>query len=63
MLMIRVNVSLQTSRCIFVNGEILQIRTIHESNYTVIKLPRNANSKAKKINKKTIHFIEVIKHN
>jgi len=45
--MIRVNISLQISRCIFVNGEILQMHTIHESNYTVIKLPRNGNSKAK----------------
>ena len=35
------------SRCIFVNGEILQMQTIHESNYTVIKLPHNGNSKAK----------------
>jgi len=31
----------------FVNGKILQLHTIHESNYTVIKLPRNGNSKAK----------------
>jgi len=28
------------------------MHTIHENNYTVIKLPRNGNSKAKKINKK-----------
>jgi len=47
MLMIRVNVSLQISRRIFVNGEILQMHTIHDSNYTVIKLPWNGNSKAK----------------
>jgi len=47
MLMVRLNVSLQISRCIFVNGEILQMHTINESNYTVIKLPRNENSKAK----------------
>jgi len=47
MLMIRVNVSLQISRCIFVNGEILQMHTIQESNYTVIKLLCNRNSKAK----------------
>jgi len=47
MLMIRVNISLQISRCIFVNDEILQMHTIHESNYTVIKLPCNGNSKAK----------------
>jgi len=45
--MIHVNVSLQISRCIFVNGEILQMHTTHKSNYTVIKLPRNGNSKAK----------------
>jgi len=45
--MIRVNISLQISRCIFVNGEILQMHTIHDSNYTVIKLPRNGNSEAK----------------
>jgi len=45
--MMRVNVSLQISRCIFLNGEILQMHTIHESNYTVIKLPRKGNSKAK----------------
>jgi len=45
--MIRVNVSLQISGCIFVNGEILQMHTTHESNYTLIKLPRNGNSKAK----------------
>jgi len=45
--MIRVNVSLQISRCIFLDGEILQMHTIHESDYTVIKLPRNGNSKAK----------------
>jgi len=44
MLMIRVKVSLQISRGIFVNGEILQMHTIHESNYTVIKLPSNGNS-------------------
>jgi len=37
----------QDAFCIFVNGEILQMHTIHESNYTVIKLPRNGNSKAK----------------
>jgi len=44
---LRVNVTLQISRCICVNGEIIQMRTILESNYTVIKLPRNGNSKAK----------------
>jgi len=52
MLMIRVKVSLQISRGIFVNGEILQMHTIHESNYTVIKLPSNGNSKTKEINEK-----------
>jgi len=31
----------------FVNGEPLQLYTIHESNYTVIKLPLIGNSKAK----------------
>jgi len=41
------NVSLQISRFIFVNGEILQMHTIHESNYTLIKLPRDGNSKEK----------------
>jgi len=50
--MIRVNVSLQISRSIFVCGEIIQVWTIHESNYTVIKLPHSGNSKAKEINKK-----------
>jgi len=45
--MIRVNVSLQITGCIFVNGESLQMHRTHESNYTVIKLPRNGNSKAK----------------
>jgi len=47
MSMIRVNVSLQISRCIFVNGEILQMHPIHESNLTVMKLPRNGNSSLK----------------
>jgi len=40
MLMIRANVTLQISRCICVNGEIIQMHTILESNYTFIKLPR-----------------------
>jgi len=62
MLMIHVNVQLQTSRSIFVYSEIIQIHTIHESNYTVIKLPCNGNSKAKK-QQSTIQFIEVTKHN
>jgi len=38
------------------------MHTTHEGNYTAIKLPRKGNSKAKKINKKTIQFVEVIKH-
>ena len=63
MSMIRVNVSLQISRCIFVYGEIIQMHTIHENNYALIKLPRNGNSKAKKFNKKNIQFIEIIMHN
>jgi len=46
--MIRVNVQLQISRGIFVYGEIIQMHTTHESKYTVIKLPRNGNTKAKK---------------
>jgi len=44
---LRVNVSLQISRCICVNGEIIQMHTILESNYAFIKLPRNGNSKVK----------------
>jgi len=48
MLMIRVNIPLQISRDIFVYGEIIPMHTIHESSYTVTKLPRNGNSKAKK---------------
>ena len=39
---------LQISRAIFAYGEIIQMHTFHESNYTVIKLPRNGNRKAKK---------------
>jgi len=39
------NVSLQISGCICVNGEIIQMHTILESNYT--KLPRHGNSKLK----------------
>jgi len=34
MLMIRVNISLQISRDIFVYGEIIQMHKIHENNYT-----------------------------
>jgi len=48
MLMIRVKVPLEFSKGIFVHGEIIKMHTIHESNYTAIKLPRNGNSKAKK---------------
>jgi len=47
MLMIRVNALLKLSRGIFVHGEIMQMHTIHESNYTIIKLPRNGNYKGK----------------
>jgi len=35
----------------FVNGEIPQLHTIHESNYTVIKLPRSGKGWRKIINK------------
>jgi len=52
MLMIHVNVSPQISRDVFAYGEIIQMPTTYESYYTVIKLPRNGNRKAKKINKK-----------
>jgi len=52
MLMIHVKVSLQIPVGSFVNGKIIQMHTTHESNYTVMKLPRNGNSKTKKINKK-----------
>jgi len=38
------------------------MHTIHESNYTIIKLPRNGNSKAKMISKKQFSLLEVIKH-
>jgi len=48
MLMIYVKVPLQISRGIFVYGEIIQMHTIHKSNYAVIKQPRNGYSKAKK---------------
>jgi len=47
--MIRVNVPLQSSRGIFVCGEIVQMHTILESNRTVIKVPRNGNFKKIKI--------------
>jgi len=50
LLMIRVNVPLQSSRAIFVYGEIIRMHTILESKCTVIKLPLNRNFKAKKIN-------------
>jgi len=39
------------------------MHTINESNYAVIKLPHNGNSKAKNTEQKLIQFIEVIKHN
>jgi len=42
--------------CLWWNHTV-QTHTIHESNYTVIKLPRNGNSKAKKLTKQTIQFI------
>jgi len=48
MLMIHVNIPLQISRGIFVCGDIMQMHTIHESNYAVIKLSRNENSQVKK---------------
>jgi len=51
MLMIRVSVQLQIPRGIFVYGEIIQMPTIYESTYTVVKLPRNGNIKAKKTTK------------
>jgi len=58
----RVNVLLEISRGIFVCGKIIQMHTIHESNYTVIKLPRNGKSNAK--NKFFFNqFTEDIKHN
>jgi len=50
MLMIRVNVPLQISRGSFVCGEIIQVCTIYERNYTVIKQSHNENRKAKIIN-------------
>jgi len=43
MLMIRVNILFQISRGIFVCCEIMQMHTIHKSNYAVMKLPRNGN--------------------
>jgi len=41
MLMIRLNAPLQISRGIFAYGEIIQMYTMRERNYTVIKQPRN----------------------
>jgi len=35
----------KSSGRIFVNGKILQMHTIHESNYTLINLQRNGNTK------------------
>jgi len=52
MLMILANVPLRISKGIFVHDEIIKMHTIHEGNYTVIKLPRDGNSKAKKNHKK-----------
>jgi len=43
----RINVPLQISRGIFVYGEIIQMHTIHETNYRVIKHSRNGNRKRK----------------
>jgi len=40
----------------FVYDEIIQMHAFYESNCTVIKLPRNGNSKAKKIYEKTTHY-------
>jgi len=51
-LMIHVNVPLQISNVIFVYGDIIKMHTIRKGNYTVIKWPRNGNSRAKKINTK-----------
>jgi len=36
----------------------MQMHTIHERNYTVMKLPRNGTSMVKTVNRKTIWFIE-----
>jgi len=57
---IHVNVSLQMSRCNFVHGEILQMHTIHESNYTVIKLLRNGRSKAKNLLSSTTNGLDAL---
>jgi len=43
--MIRVDAASHISRGIFVYEEIMQMHTIHEKNYKVIKEPRNGNSK------------------
>jgi len=48
-MLMRASVPLKISKGIFVYGEIIKMQTIHESNYTIIKLPRNGNSKAKKL--------------
>jgi len=60
--MLRVNVPLTISNGIFVYGEIIKMHTIHDGYYTVVKLPRNGNSEAKKINRRTNQFVEVIKY-
>jgi len=52
MLMIHVSIPLQISGGIFVHGEFIQMHTINESNYTVIKQPHNGNKGAKQIGKK-----------
>jgi len=52
MLMRLVNAPLQTSRGNFVCGEIIQMHTMSQRNYRVMKESRNGNSKANKINKK-----------
>ena len=56
MLMIRMNIPLQISTGIFVYGKIIEMHTILESNYTVIKLQSNGNSKVKNINKKQFNL-------
>jgi len=61
--MIRVDAASHISRGIFVYEEIMQMHTIHEKNYKVIKEPRNGNSKASNKLTKTNWLIWVIKHN
>jgi len=52
--MIRVNVPSKIPSGIFVHDEIIQMHTIHENNYQVVKEPRNGNSKA---NEKLTNFL------